>query len=95
MAGFEADGLYLLPVNGDEPRALRIPQEPGDTYGPKFAPDGRHLAYLSGSGASQYIAVVELGADHMPTGPPRRITQRPIHPDGVWPGRATASPSSM
>jgi serine/threonine protein kinase/Tol biopolymer transport system component len=82
MAGFEADGLYLLPVNGDEPRALRIPQEPGDTYGPKFAPDGRHLAYLSGSGASQYIAVVGLGADYMPTGPPRRITQRPIHPDG-------------
>jgi Tol biopolymer transport system component/tRNA A-37 threonylcarbamoyl transferase component Bud32 len=82
MALFGSDGLYLLPVNGGEPRALRIPQETGDTYGPSFAPDGRHLAYLSGSGPSQHVAVVDLGGDYVPTGAPRRVTQRPIDPEG-------------
>ena len=77
------DGFYLLPVNGGEPRALPIPHESGDTCGPLFAPDGRHLAYLSGSGFfAQHIAVVDLGPDYVPTGAPRRVTRRPIYPEG-------------
>ncbi len=79
-------GVYLLPVNGGEPRALRIPQEGADPWPwyPKFSPDGHHLAYLPGSGISQYIAVVELGADYAPTGAPRRVTRLPIDPDGGY-----------
>ncbi len=78
-----SDGFYLLPVNGGEPRALRIPEEAvGNTFGPAFAPDGRHLAYLTGSGASQHVAVIELGADYEPIGTPRRVTKRPMYPDG-------------
>jgi Tol biopolymer transport system component len=79
-----SNGLYLLPVNGGEPRALRIQQEKGDAFGPSFAPDGRHLAYVSGSGSSQHVAVVDLGADYVPTGAPRRVTRRPIYPDGGY-----------
>ena len=81
---YASDGLYLLPVNGGEPRALPIPPEAGQTFVPSFAPDGRHLAYVSGSGSSQHIAVVDLGADYAPTGAPRRVTQRPIYPEGGY-----------
>jgi len=78
-------GLHLLPVSGGEPRAVRIPEEAdGSTFGPAFAPDGRHLAYLSGSGASQHVAVVDLGADYEPIGTPRRVTKRPMYPDGGY-----------
>jgi Tol biopolymer transport system component/tRNA A-37 threonylcarbamoyl transferase component Bud32 len=81
-------GLYLLPVNGGEPRALRIPQESGAISGPQFAPDGRHLAYASGVGLSSHLAVVELGPgpDYMPSGAPRRITRGRFGPDagGTW-----------
>jgi serine/threonine protein kinase len=81
----ESEGLYLLPVNGGEPRALRIPTEAaGNTFGPSFAPDGRHLAYLSGSGASQHVSVVGLGADYVPIGTARRVTERPMYPDGGY-----------
>jgi Tol biopolymer transport system component len=71
-------GLYLLPVDGGEARPLRIPQETGDTSGPALAPDGRHLAYISGVGFSSHIAVVDLGPDYIPTGAPRRVTRRPV-----------------
>ncbi len=81
---FAADGLFLLPVNGGEPRPLRIPQEARATACPTFSPDGRRLAYLSGSDFSQYVAVVDLGADYMPTGAPRRVTRRPIYTDGGY-----------
>jgi serine/threonine protein kinase len=78
-----SDGFYLLPVNGGEPRAVRIPEEAvGNSFGPAFAPDGRHLAYLTGSGASQHVAVIDLGADYKPIGTPRRVTKRPMYPDG-------------
>ena len=78
-----SDGFYLLPVNGGEPRALRIPEEAvGNSFGPAFAPDGRHLAYLTGSRASQHVAVIDLGADYEPIGTPRRVTKRPMYPDG-------------
>jgi Tol biopolymer transport system component len=78
-----SDGLYLLPVNGGEPRALRMPEEVArNSFGPAFAPDGRHLAYLTGSGASQHVAVIDLGADYEPIGTPRRVTKRPMYPDG-------------
>jgi serine/threonine protein kinase len=77
-----SNGLYLLPSNGGEPRALRIPQEAGDISAATFAPDGRHLAYVSGLAFSQHIAVVDLGSDYMPTGAPRSVTRRVIVVDG-------------
>jgi Tol biopolymer transport system component len=52
--------------------------------GPQFAPDGRHLAYLSRVGFLWSIAVVDLDSDYSPTGASRRITRRPVWPDAGW-----------
>jgi Tol biopolymer transport system component len=68
-------GVYLLPVDGGEPRALPIPQETGDVVAAWLAPDGRRLAYMSSVGFSFFLAVVDLDADYVPTGAPRRLTQ--------------------
>ena len=72
--------LYLLPVNGGEPRALGIVL--AAEGGPSFSPDGRHLAYVSGVGLARYLAVVDLGPDYEPIGTPRRVTRGRIWPDG-------------
>jgi serine/threonine protein kinase/Tol biopolymer transport system component len=68
-------GVYLLPVDGGEPRALPIPQETGDVVAAWLAPDGRRLAYMSSVGFSSFLAVVDLDANYLPTGAPRRLTQ--------------------
>jgi len=80
-------GVYLLPVDGGEPRALPIPQETGDVVAAWLAPDGRRLAYMSSVGFAFFLAVVDLDADYVPTGAPRRITQPTfLDPDsgGAW-----------
>ncbi len=71
-------GLYLLPVQGGEPRAIALPESTGDAFLPKFSPDGRHLAFMACGGLECHVDVVELGADFMPKGPPRRLTRRPV-----------------
>lgn len=65
-------------MDGGESQALRIRQASGDIYSPSLAPDGRRLAYLSPLTAANDIAVVDLGPDYMPTGPPRIVTPRPV-----------------
>jgi eukaryotic-like serine/threonine-protein kinase len=75
----EGGTFYLLPVDGGEPQALRIPQASGDVHSPSFAPDGRRLAYISPVNVTaNNIAIVDLGPDYMPTGPPRIVTPRPV-----------------
>jgi eukaryotic-like serine/threonine-protein kinase len=82
----ESASFYLLPVDGGEPKPLRIPQASGNIESPSFSPDGRRLAYISPLTAANNIAVVDLGPDYIPTGPPRIVTPRPVwamdHP--VW-----------
>ena len=74
-----SDGLYLIPVDGGEPRALPLPEGTGQPLNPRFSPDGRHLAYQACVGlASCHVEVVEIGADFVPKGPPRRLSRRPI-----------------
>ncbi len=75
-----SDGLYLLPVNGGEPRALPIPQEAGRRRRPWFAPDGRHLAYHVRRPASRNISPSSIWA---PT------TCRPERPGASRDGRST------
>jgi serine/threonine protein kinase len=70
--------FYYLPVDGGPPRAVRIPQESEHVSNPSFSPDGRLLAYYAPAPAAAYISVVDLGPDYMPTGPPRRVTRRPV-----------------
>jgi Tol biopolymer transport system component/predicted Ser/Thr protein kinase len=81
--GSRSDGLYLVPVQGGEPRPIPLPEGAGEPYNPMFSPDGRHLAYQSCVGvASCHVDVVELSADFVPKGAPRRLSRRPIYPFG-------------
>ena len=80
--GAGSGGFYLVPVEGGEPRLIPLPQAARDAFSPRFSPDGRHLAYESCVGFSCHVDVVELGADFVPKGPPRRLTRRPIWPPG-------------
>ena len=67
-------GFYLVPVEGGEPRLIPLPLAARDAFNPRFSPDGRHLAYQSCVGFSCHVDVVDLGADFVPKGPPRRLT---------------------
>ena len=81
--GSRSDGLFLIPMQGGEPRAVPLPEAAGEPCKPRFSPDGRHLAYQSCVGlAACHLDVVELGADFVPKGTPRRLSRRPIHPFG-------------
>jgi eukaryotic-like serine/threonine-protein kinase len=60
-----SDGLYLVPVNGGEPRRLALDGETGDAFAPQVALDGRHLSFSSCSGFSCWVAVVDLGPGYV------------------------------
>ena len=47
-----ANGLYLIPVQGGEPRSITRPPAPGVDRTPTFSPDGHRLAYISCEGPS-------------------------------------------
>jgi Tol biopolymer transport system component len=79
---YGSDGLYLVPVQGGDPRPILLPQAAGEPFNPRFSPDGRHLAYQSCVGLSCLVDLVELSADFVPKGPPRRLTRRPIFLSG-------------
>jgi len=79
------DGIYLLPVEGGEPRRLELWRDAGSVARPTFSPDGRRLAYVSltGVGAARgSVQVVDLGADFVPKGPPLRLTPENVFPVG-------------
>jgi eukaryotic-like serine/threonine-protein kinase len=77
------EGVYLLPVEGGEPRRLELPRDDGTPVLPSFSPDGRRLAYLSLTGIlAGSINVVDLGADLVPKGPPRQLTRTSAAPPG-------------
>ena len=76
-------GIYLIPVEGGEPRQLITPTT-GDTYisNPAFSPDGRRLAYFSCTSPTTIelvmgscdVFIVYLDPALTPTAPPRAIT---------------------
>ena len=73
----ESPGIFLVPVEGGEPRPITNPKAPGYDIHPSISPDGRLLAYAAcASGYSCDVYVQQLGSGYTPEGGPRRITQQ-------------------
>jgi Tol biopolymer transport system component/DNA-binding winged helix-turn-helix (wHTH) protein len=80
-ATYTSNGLYLIPVQGGEPRVITRPPPPGADRTPAFSPDGHHLAYVSCAGPSIrttcHVNVVDVDSAFAPAGTPRQVTQVP------------------
>ena len=76
----DARSIYLIPVEGGEPRRLTQAQQAGLDRAPALSPDGRRLAYAACVTRLMPwpcdVHVVELGPDLVPTGSPRRLTRQ-------------------
>jgi eukaryotic-like serine/threonine-protein kinase len=74
----ESGGIYLIPVEGGEPRPLTFPKPPLVDSFPAFSPDGRALAYAS-CRVSEWappcdVSVLSLDSALRPRGEARRLT---------------------
>ncbi|HVQ43314.1 MAG TPA: hypothetical protein VMS54_13935 [Vicinamibacterales bacterium] len=76
-----SNGLYLIPVQGGDPRPLTRPPPPGADRTPTFSPDGRRLAYVSCAGPSIrtgcHVNVLDVNSAFAAAGSPRQVTQVP------------------
>ena len=70
-----SNGLYLIPVQGGEPRAITRPPPPGVDRTPAFSPDGHRLAYVSCAGPS-----IRTGLPCQRSGRGLGIRCRPVRP---------------
>ena len=79
-ASENSNGIYLIPVQGGEPRHIVRSKPPASDFAPAFSPDGRRLAYAScaASIAGCHVYVIELDAALAPTAPARRLTTRSV-----------------
>jgi eukaryotic-like serine/threonine-protein kinase len=75
-----AGGVWLVPVQGGEPRRVTEPQPEGNDRAPAFSPDGLRLAYASCvtrlPPSPCDVHVLAVGPDFVPTGPSRRLTRQ-------------------
>ena len=73
--GNDPPGIYLMPVSGGDPRRILAPPVGIDYSSPVFSPDGRLLAFVARDGFACDIYIMEITADSLPVGHPRRITR--------------------
>ena len=85
-------GLYLIPVDGGEPRALTRPTHPAFDLAPAFSANGRRLAVLACRSIGPFLPSLWPGEcvvratdldDGMPKTAPRTLTMDPVEPLGL------------
>ena len=64
--------IWVLPVNGKP--AIRVTADQHLNVSPQWAPDGRHLFWVSDRGGSRDVYRVRLDAAGAPAGKPERLT---------------------
>ena len=72
------EGIYLIPVEGGEPRLIARSAPRALIHGPAFSQDGQQLAFASCFGplrTSCEVQVMRLGRDYSQAGEPRRLTR--------------------
>ena len=83
-ATVESAGIFLVPVEGGDPRRISNPKAPGYDIHPSISPDGRLLAYAACAATfSCDVYVQQLGSGYAPQGSPRRITHQGLNPAGL------------
>jgi Tol biopolymer transport system component len=75
----EDSGIWLLPLDGENPRAITHPTPPTFDTAPAFSPDGYRLAYASCHVVGCHLYVVALGADLMPSASPTQLTRATVN----------------
>jgi len=91
-------GVFVVPVDGGEPRRVTNPNLPGYDTDPAFSLDGRSLAYEGCARTySCDVYLQDLNPDYSPRGLPRRVTRQHFSISGIaWAGNSLiygASPS--
>ena len=71
----DVGGIYLIPLDGGDPRLMVQSQPSAFSFSPTFAPDGRRLAYASCQDDCT-LYVVELDAAYKPVAAPRQLIPR-------------------
>jgi Tol biopolymer transport system component/DNA-binding winged helix-turn-helix (wHTH) protein len=68
-------GIYLIPLDGGEPRTMTRPTGPSRDSSPAFSPDGRHLAYVS-CGTDCDVRVVDVDTTFAASSGVRTLTPK-------------------
>jgi Tol biopolymer transport system component len=82
----ESTGIYLIPVEGGEPRLVTEAKAPASDRDPAISYDGRRLAYFSCANCCWGrcdVMTVELDAELRPVGAPRRLTSMHSQMEGL------------
>jgi Tol biopolymer transport system component len=78
----ESNGIFLLPVEGGEPRRITNPKAPAFDLTPSISRDGRLMAYAACAGVptaySCDMYVQDLDSVYAPRASPRRLTNQAI-----------------
>jgi Tol biopolymer transport system component/DNA-binding winged helix-turn-helix (wHTH) protein len=78
------NGIYLIPLQGGEPRASLRPIGGETVAQPAYSPDGRFLAYASCPARGRcYVQIVEVDAAFTAHGAPRRLTGLAFRIEGI------------
>jgi len=69
-------GIYLIPLQGEEPRAVTRTKPQESHSSPAFSPDARRLAYVScESLMGCQLYVLDVDSAFLPVGSPRQVTR--------------------